>query len=84
MATRFGALPGVGGHPLFVPVFLLATAMNYLAVLLPQPVAIEMSVMAIPHLAFIAWLLATDRAARTQRGVELARLRELVEKTVVR
>ena len=75
----FGAVPGVGGHALFVPLFLLATAINYLAVLLPGPVALEMSVMAIPHLAFLAWLVASDRAMRTQRAIELARLRALRE-----
>lgn len=84
VAMSFGSVPGVGGHPLFVPAFFLATAINYLAVLLPQPVAIEMIVMAIPHLAFIAWLIAADRAMRNQRTLELARLRELAEKTVVR
>ena len=73
----FGTVPGVGGHPLFVPVFLLATAINFLAVVLPGPVAIELSVMAIPHLAFIAWLVASDRAMRNQRAIELARMREL-------
>ena len=79
VAMNFGAVPGVGGHPLFVPSFLMATGLNYLAVLLPQPVAIEMSVMAIPHLAFIAWLASAHRAMRNQRTIELARLRELVE-----
>jgi len=79
VAMSFGVVPGVGGHALFVPVFLLATALNYLAVLLPQPVAIELSVMALPHLAFIAWLVATDRAMRTQRAIELARMRELYQ-----
>ena len=83
VAMSFGAVPGVGGHPLFVPAFLLATTLNYLAVLLPQPVVIEMSVMAVPHLAFIAWLLAADRAMRKQRTIELARLRELVDQSVV-
>lgn len=77
VAMSFGAAPGVGGHPLFVPLFLIATAINYLAVLLPEPAAVEMSVMAIPHLAFIAWLVAADRAMRTQRAIELERLREL-------
>jgi hypothetical protein len=77
VAMSFGSVPGVGGHPLFVPVFLMATAINYLAVLLPRPEPVELSVMAIPHLAFIAWLVAADRAMRTQRAVELARLREL-------
>ena len=77
IAMRFGTVPGVGGHPLFVPAFLLATAMNYLAVLLQDPVAVELSVMAIPHLGFIAWLVVADRAMRKQRVIELARLREL-------
>lgn len=77
VAMSFGKVPGVGGHALFVPVFLLATAVNYLAVLIPGPVPVEMAVMAVPHLAFIAWLVAADRAMRSQREVELARLREL-------
>lgn len=81
VAMRFDAVPGVGGHPLFVPAFLLATTINYLAVLLPQPVTIELSVMAVPHLAFIAWLVAADRAMRKQRTIELSRLRELFEQT---
>jgi hypothetical protein len=80
VAMSFGKVPGVGGHPLFVPVFFLATAINYLAVLMPRPVAIEMSVMAIPHLAFIVWLVLTDRAMRNQRAIELARLREMPQR----
>lgn len=80
VAMSFGVVPGVGGHPLFVPVFFLAAAINYLAVLLPRPMAIEYSVMAMPHLAFLAWLIASDRAMRQQRSIELARLRELIEK----
>ena len=81
VAMSFGPVPGVGGHPLFVPAFFLTTTLNYLAVLLPQPVEIEMIVMAIPHLAFIAWLVAAHRAVRNQRAIELARLRELAQKT---
>lgn len=77
VAMSFGAVPGVGGHPLFVPLFLIATGVNYLAVLLPRPVAVEMSVMAVPHLAFIAWLVLSDRAMRSQRSIELARLRAM-------
>src|SRR5436190_487845 len=48
VAMNFGVVPGVGGHPLFVPLFLLATAINFVAVLLPRPVPIESSVMALP------------------------------------
>jgi hypothetical protein len=77
VAMRFGAVPGVGGHPLFVPVFLLATLTNYLAVLMPGPVPLELGALAVPHLAFIAWLLSADRAMRRQREIELARFRDL-------
>jgi hypothetical protein len=77
VAMNFGGVPGVGGHPLFVPVFCIATAINYLAVLLPEPAPVELGVMAVPHLAFMAWLLAADRAMRSQRAIELARLRQL-------
>lgn len=77
VAMSFGAVPGVGGHPLFVPLFLIATLLNFLAVFLPQPVPLEMGVMAVPHLAFIGWLIAADRTMRNQRTTELARLREM-------
>ena len=77
VAMNFGVVPGVGGHPLFVPIFFLATATNYLAVLLPQPVALEMSVLAVPHLAFLAWVITAHRAVRTQRVIELERLRKM-------
>jgi hypothetical protein len=84
VAMSFGQVPGVGGHPLFVPLFFLAAAVNYLAVVLPGPAPIELGVMAILHLAFIAWLVSADRAMRKQRAIELARLRDLVEKTAIK
>jgi len=80
VAMSVSAIPGAGGHPLFVPTFFIATAINYLAVLLPSPVAVELGVMAVPHLAFIAWLIAADRAMRSQRAIELARMRHLAGK----
>ena len=79
VAMSFGKVPGVGGNPLFVPIFVMATAVNYLAVLLPDPAPIEMGVMAVPHFAFIAWLIAAHRAMRNQRTIELARLRQLLK-----
>ncbi len=71
------SVPGSGGHPLFVPIFFVATMVNFLAVLLPDPVAIELGAMAIPHVTFVIWLIYTDRAMRSQRAAELARFREL-------
>ena len=80
IAMRFGpSVPGVAGHPLFAPLFALATAVNFLAVLLPGPVPIELGAMAVPHLAFLVWLLRADRAMRTQRENDLARFRALRE-----
>ena len=80
VAMTFGErFPGRGPDALFSALFLMATALNYLAVLLPGPEAIELSVMAIPHLALIAWLVASDRSMRAQRATELSRLRELYQ-----
>ena len=79
VAMSFGQVPGVGGHPLFVPIFFLATIVNYLAVLIPGPVPMEMTVMAIPHVAMIAWLFAAHRAMKSQREIELDRLRTLAK-----
>ena len=79
-AMRFGAaVPGAAGHPLFVPVLAVATAVNFLAVLLPGPLPVELAWMAIPHVALLAWLARADRAMRAQRATELARLRALRE-----
>ena len=77
VAMSFGHIPGVGGHPLFLPIFALATVANYLAVITPGPVPMEMAVMAIPHAAMLLWLMAAHRATKTQRETELARLRAL-------
>ena len=77
VAMRFGTVPGVGGHPLFVPLFLMATALNYLSVLLPGPVMSEIVVLTVPHAAFVMWMAMTDRAMRRQRALDLERLRSL-------
>jgi hypothetical protein len=78
VAMVFGkGIPGAAGHPLFAPVFGLATTVNYLAVLLPGPVLVEVVALTVPHVAFLAWLVVTDRAMRAQRATELARFREI-------
>ena len=70
-------VPGAGGHPFFLVVFLLATLINFLAVILPAPMTIEIATLALPHAAFIIWLLYCDRRMRRQRATELARYRAL-------
>jgi hypothetical protein len=77
-AMAFGpGVPGAGGHPLLVPVFLLATLINSLAVVLPGPTPIELGVMTVPHASFAIWLFFADYGMREQRAKELARFREL-------
>lgn len=79
VAMRLSAVPGTGGHPLFVPVFFLATVANTLPVLLAQPPAtpIELAALGVPHLAFLIWLFNADRSMRSQRAAELAQFRRL-------
>ena len=79
LPMSLSAAPGVGGHPLFVPIFFMATIVNYLPVLLSRPAAvpIELGMLAVPHAAFVVWLLYIDRLMRTQRATELARFRQL-------
>lgn len=73
VAMRLGpAVPGAGGHPLFLPVFALATAVNLLAVWLPGPTPVEVLVVGGAHLAAGAWGVIADRAMRRQRRTDLA------------
>ena len=77
-AMPFGpTVPGAGGHPFFLPMFLMASAVNFLAVLFPGPVMVELVTLAIPHVAFVIWMLYCDRGMRKQRTTELARYRAL-------
>ena len=77
-AMAFGpSVPGAGGHPLFFPIFLLATFVNLIAVILPGPLPIEIGTLLVPHVAFIAWMLYCDRGMRQQRTTELVRYRAL-------
>lgn len=79
VAMGLSAVPGTGGHPLFVPLFFLATITNTLPVLLAEPMAtaIELTALGVPHLAFLVWLVNADRAMRKQRAAELEQFRAL-------
>lgn len=82
LAMHFGpAVPGAGGHPLFVPVLALATLVNTLAILFPGPVMVEWTMLGVPHAAFLLWMLYCDRGMRRQRAADLARFRELKGRT---
>lgn len=77
-AMIFGpSVPGAGGHPLFLPLFFMATIVNFVAVILPGPLPIELGTLLVPHLAFVLWMLHCDRGMRKQRASELTRFREI-------
>ena len=77
VAMRLGTVPGVGGHPLFVPTFVLATAINYVAAYPWRATMIDSILTAALHAAFAGWLLAAHRAMTRQRAIELERFRHL-------
>lgn len=77
VAMRFGAVPGVGGHPLFVPSFLLSTVVNGAIAMQARPALIDHVITIVLHLAFAAWLFAGHRAMKQQRDIELERMRHL-------
>ena len=77
-AMQFGpSVPGAGGHPLFLPLFALATVVNGLAIVFPGPLMIEAVWLAVPHATFLVWMLYCDRGMRRQRASDLARYRAL-------
>jgi len=65
------ALPGGGVDPLFTVVFGGATLANMVPALLPQPVPVELGVVATLHVLFLIRLARARGAAVRQRAVEL-------------
>ncbi len=77
-AMRFGpAVPGAAGHPLFVPVFVAAVAVDVVAVLPALMVGPGAALLVLPYATFIGWILRADRGMRRQRAADLERYREL-------
>lgn len=70
-------VPGAGGHPLYLPVFFLSAFVNLLAVVLPGPVLGELVTMAIPHVAFVVWMLYANHGMQRQRAADLAEYRKI-------
>jgi hypothetical protein len=71
------ALPGGGIDPLFSVLFLCATVLNVIPVLLPQPQPIEIGVLAALHAVFGIRVIRARIAAARQRSVELERYRKI-------
>ena len=79
--SRWPSAPGCPGRPVtrsVSRVFLMATLLNGLAVMIPGPQPVEWIAMLLLHLAFVAWMAVCDRRMRRQREEELAALTRIV------
>lgn len=65
------ALPGGGIDPLFTVVFVGATFINMIPVLLPTPTRLELGVLGVLHVLFVGRVVRARGAAARQRAVEL-------------
>jgi hypothetical protein len=76
-AMAFGrAYPG-GPDPLFVAYFIIAVILNFVPVILAEPVQIELTVVGAAHVIVIARILLARRAASGQRARDLERFQRL-------
>jgi hypothetical protein len=66
------ALPGGGTDPLFAILFSSAVILNFVLVLVPQPVPLELAVFGALHLVVVIRIWRARRAAATQRAKDLA------------
>lgn len=76
-AMAYGrAYPG-GPDPLFAAHFIIAVFLNFVPVLLAEPVQIEVIVVGVAHVVVIARILAARHAASGQRAKDLDRFQSL-------
>jgi hypothetical protein len=77
-AMAFGrGVSGSAADPLFAAIFAIATLLNFIPVLLAEPVAVEVATIGAAHFAFLARIGLALRASKRQRAFELARFKEL-------
>ena len=78
VAMTFGrSLTGANIDPLFAMFFILATVLNFVPVLLAEPIRIEIVVFGSAHLFFIGRVVAARWVASRQRAADLERFQQL-------
>ena len=65
------ALPGGGVDPLFTVIFVFATAVNLLPLIVASPTPLELLVIGLFHAGFVVRLVRARGAATRQRAVDL-------------
>lgn len=77
-AMAYGRAPrGSGTDPLFTAFFLGATVLNFVPVLIADPVATEVVVIGAAHVLLLVRVLLARRASGRQRGVDLERFEKI-------
>jgi hypothetical protein len=77
-AMAYGRVfPGGGSDALFSTYFYVATLLNFVPVLLAEPVRLEVAVVGAGHLLFIVRIFAAHRASGRQRALDLERFERL-------
>ena len=78
VAMAFGRpLVGASVDPLFAVFFILATILNFIAVIVAEPVRSEVIVVGTAHLLLIVRVLAARRVAARQRTADLERFQQI-------
>jgi hypothetical protein len=77
VAMAYGQAHRGGSDPLFAGYFALATLLNFVPVLLAEPVRLEVTVVGTIHLLFFVRLWIAKRAASRQRAVDLDRFQRM-------
>jgi hypothetical protein len=76
--STFGrGVSGGATDALFVAVFAAATLLNFMAVMLAEPVAVEVYAIGGAHLLLLGRIAIARRAAARQRAIELERFKEM-------
>jgi hypothetical protein len=75
------AHPG-GSDPLFAAYFMLATLLNFVPVLLADPVRLEVGVVGTIHLFFLMRVLIARHSASRQRATDLERFQRIKQANV--
>jgi hypothetical protein len=82
-AMAFGrGVRGGAADPLFAAIFALATILNFIPVLLAEPVPVEVATMGAGHFALLVRIALAVRASKRQRAFELARFNEIKDHIV--
>jgi hypothetical protein len=79
VAMAYGQAHRGGSDPLFAAYFALATLLNFVPVILAEPVRLELTVVGAIHLLFFLRLWIAKRAASRQRATDLERFRRIKE-----